>query len=114
MIRRLTYALGISLTLAATACKGSDAVVGAPTEGFGQVRTLEEMRPYIKKSLTPPLTETTFGQPDGKSGSGLIIYTYNVESGRQVNLFFPGPTALISNATVREANGTTSSIPLAD
>jgi len=117
MIRRLPYALVVSLaslTLAATGCKGSDAVVGAPTEGYSQTRTLAEMQPFLKKSLTPPLTETTFGQPDAKSGSGLIIYTYNVDGGRKVNLFFPGPTASISNATLQQSNGSTTVIPLAD
>jgi hypothetical protein len=117
MISRLTFALVFSLTsltLAATGCKGSDAVVGAPTEGYSQTRTLAEMLPSIKKSLTPPLTETTFGQPDAKSGSGLIIYTYLVDGGKKVNLFFPGPTALISNANLQETNGSTTPIPLLD
>jgi hypothetical protein len=72
------------------------------------------MRPELKKSLTPTLAEQTFGPPDQRAGSGLIIYIYNVEDGRKVNLAFPGPSALISFASVQEKNGGTTDIPLLD
>ena len=116
MVRRLTYALGLSLALATAGCKGADPVVGVPTAGGGgsESRTLAQMRPEIKKSLTPILSEQTFGPPDQKAGSGLIIYIYNVEDGRKVNLAFPGPTALISFASVQEKTGGTTEIPLLD
>jgi hypothetical protein len=113
MYRRLTYLLGISLVLA-VGCKGGDRVVGAPTSGVAETRTLAEMLPNIKKSLTPPLTEQTFGRPDQTAGSGLVILIYNVENDRKVNLAFPGPTALITNAFVQEKNGGTTPIPILD
>jgi hypothetical protein len=116
MIRRITFAFGLSLALLASGCKGGDRVVGAPTAGGGssEARTLAGMKPDLKKSLTPILAEQTFGPPDQKAGSGLIIYIYNVEDGRKVNLAFPGPTALISFASVQEKNGGTTDIPLLD
>jgi hypothetical protein len=116
MIRRLTYALGLSLALAAAGCKGADPVVGMPTAGGGgsESRKLAQMMPELKKSLTPTLSEQTFGPPDQKAGSGLIIYIYNVEDGKKVNLAFPGPTALISYAFVQEKSGGTNPLPLLD
>src|SRR5215210_178545 len=113
MIRRLTYLLVLSLALV-PGCKGSDQVMGAPTSGVSETRTLAEMLPSIKKSLTPLLAEQAFGQPDQRTGSGLVILVYNVESDRKVNLSFPGPTALITNAFVQEKNGGTTPIPLLD
>ena len=116
MTRRLTFALVLSLALLAPGCKGGDGVAGAPAAGGGasESRTLAEMRPELKKSLTPILAEQTFGPPDQRAGSGLIIYIYNIEEGRKVNLAFPGPTALISFASVQEKNGGTTDIPLLD
>ena len=115
MIRTLTYVLCFSLALTAVGCQGNDRVVGAPTFGGGaDTRTLDDMRPNIKKSLTPTIAEATFGPPDQRTGSGLVILVYNVDNGRKVNLAFPGPTALISYASVQEQNGGTTTIPLLD
>ena len=113
MYRRPAYLLGLSFALAA-GCQGSDRVMGAPTSGVSETRTLAEMLPNIKKSLTPPLAEQAFGSPDQRTGSGLVILVYNVEDDRRVNLSFPGPAALISNAFVQEKNGGTTPIPLLD
>lgn len=88
--------------------------MGAPTSGVVEARTLAEMLPHIKKSLTPPITEQTFGSPDQRTGSGLVILVYNVENDRKVNFSFPGPTALITGAFVQEKNGGTTPIPLLD
>ena len=113
MVRRLTLALGLSLALAAAGCKGSENVTGAPLTG-SEGRTLASMLPDIKKSLTPQLAEEKFGVANAALGSGLIIFVYNVEDGKKVNLAFPGPSALISYASWSDRNGATTDIPLRD
>ena len=113
MIRRLSLALGLSLALAAAGCKGSENVMGAPITG-SEGRTLASMLPDIKKSLTPQIAEEKFGLANTALGSGLIIFVYNVEDGKKVNLAFPGPTALISYASWSDKNGVTTDIPLRD
>ncbi len=111
MIRRLSFALGLSLALAA--CHGTDFVTGTPS-GIVEGRTLASMLPEIKKSLTPPLAEEKFGIANTALGSGLIIFVYSVEDGKKVNLAFPGPTALISYASWTDKTGVTTDIPLKD
>ena len=114
MIRRLSTALILSLALLAPACKGTENVVGTPIGG--QVgRTYESMRPFIKKSLTAPQAELTFGRPDTGSGSTQgVLFIYNVEDGKKVNLVFPNQTDPISYASLQEKNGGTTPIPLLD
>ena len=113
MIRRLSTALILSLALLAPACKGTENVVGTPIGG--QVgRTYESMRPFIKKSLTAPQAELTFGRPDAGSGGGQVLFIYNVEDGKRVNLAFPNPTDPISFASLQDKNGGTTPIPLLD
>jgi hypothetical protein len=72
------------------------------------------MLPLIKKSLTPLLTEQTFGVPDARSGTGPISYVYNVEDQKKVNLIFPGPTATISFASLQDRNGVSTPITIGD
>ncbi len=113
MIRRLSFALGLSLALVAAACNGADNVIGTPS-GLIEGRTLASMLPEIKKSLTPPLAEEKFGIANTALGSGLIILVYNVEDGKKVNLAFPSPTGLISYASWTDKTGVTTDIPLKD
>ncbi len=112
MIRRLSFALTLSLALAA-ACHGTDFVTGTPS-GIVEGRTLASMLPEIKKSLTPALAEEKFGPATTAVGSGLIIFVYNVEEGKKVNLAFPSPTGLISYASWTDKTGVTTDIPLKD
>ena len=113
MIRRLSFALVLSLALAAAGCQGTENVMGTPS-GVVEGRTLASMLPEIKKSLTPALAEEKFGLAQTAVGSGLIIFVYNVEEGKKVNLAFPGPTALISYASWTDKSGVTTDIPLKD
>ena len=113
MIRRLGTALVLSLVLLAPACKGTENVTGTPMGGQ-EGRTLAGMLPYLTKSLTAPQAELTFGRPDAASGSGLILFIYNVEDGKKVNLVFPSPTEPISFASLQDKNGGTTPITLKD
>jgi len=114
MIRRLGTALILSLALLAPACKGTENVTGNPFGGQ-EGRTLASMLPFITKSLTAPAAELTFGRPDMGSGSTQgVIFIYNVEDGRKVNLAFPNQTDPISYASLQEKNGGTTPIPLKD
>ena len=113
MIRRLSFALGLSLALVAAACKVGENVMGTPSSVV-EGRTLASMLPEIKKSLTPALAEEKFGPATTAVGSGLIIFVYSVEDGKKVNLAFPGPTALISYASWTDKTGVTTDIPLKD
>ncbi len=113
MIRRLSTALILSLALLAPACKGKGNVTGTPFGGQ-EGRTLAGMMPYLTKSLTAPKAELTFGTPDAASGSGLILFVYNVEDGKKVNLGFPSPTEPISFASLQDKNGGTTPITLKD
>jgi hypothetical protein len=115
MIRRLTYALGLSLALAAAGCKGTERVIGTPSGGGGsESRTLESMLPGITKSLTPQLAEERFGFPNSGSNTTPLVLVYNVEDGKKVNLGFPSRTSLISYALWQDRNGVQTSIPLRD
>jgi hypothetical protein len=115
MIRRLTYALGLSLALAAAGCKGTENVTGRPAGGGGtESRTLESMLPGITKSLTPTLAEERFGLPNSGSNSTPLILVYFVEDGKKVNLGFPSRTEVISYASWQDKNGVVTGIPLRD
>ena len=113
MIRRLSFALVLSLALAAAGCQGTENVMGTPS-GVVEGRTLASMLPEIRKSLTPQIAEEKFGNANTALGSGLVILVYNVEDGKKVNLAFPGPTALISYASWTDKSGAVTDIPLRD
>jgi hypothetical protein len=113
MIRRLGIALILSLALLAPACKGTENVVGTPIGGQ-EGRTLASMLPHITKSLTAPHAELTFGPPDAGSGGSQVLFIYNVENGRKVNLSFPNPTDPIALAWIQEKNGGTTPITIKD
>ena len=115
MICRLGSALCLSILLLLASCNGNDGdVTGSPTTGVVEARTLDSMLASITKSLTPPLAEQIFGPPNKREGSGLVIFVYDVEDGRKVNLGFPGPTAPISYASLQEKNGGTTPIVIKD
>jgi hypothetical protein len=113
MIRRLGIVLILAFGLVAPGCQGTENVTGNPFGGQ-EGRTLASMLPYITKSLTAPAAELTFGTPDAADGTGQVLFIYNVEDGRRVNLRFPNPTDPISSAWVGEKNGGTTAIPLKD
>ena len=113
MISKLGIALILSLGLVAPACKGTENVTGNPFGGQ-EGRTLASMLPYITKSLTAPAAELTFGMPDDADGTGQVLFIYNVEDGRRVNLRFPNPTDPITLAWIQEKNGGTTPITIKD
>jgi len=43
--------------------------------------------------MTPAKTIATFGEPDVKTGSGLIIYIYDLDDGTKMRLGFGGVSA---------------------
>ena len=113
MKRRLGTLFLLSLALVAPACKGTENVMGTPIGGQ-EGRTLESMLPFITKSLTAPKAELTFGRPDTGEGGAQVLFIYNVQDGRRVNLRFPNQTDPISSAWIGEKNGGTTPIPLLD
>jgi hypothetical protein len=53
-------------------------------------RSLAAFQAKLDKKLTPALAEKRFGNPDSVTGSGLLIYVYKLEDGRELLLGFPG------------------------
>lgn len=53
-------------------------------------RMLELFKQKLDKTMTPAKTVATFGEPDVKTGSGLIIYIYDLDDGTKMRLGFPG------------------------
>lgn len=115
MIRRLSIVFGLCLTLTAAGCAADPE---GPSQGGGggetATRTLASMLPLIRKSLTPVLTEQTFGPPDAKSGTGPINLVYAIEDQKKVNLTFPNATGTITFASVQDRNGVSTPITIAD
>jgi hypothetical protein len=74
-------------------------------------RTLESILPKLSAKLTPADAERTLGRPDSTAGSGLIIYLYRIDEGRELWLGFPG-FAPIAYAKVRDPNGGFTDLPL--
>jgi hypothetical protein len=108
--RPRTIALALSLLVAA--CSNGAPIPVDPVVVTGQ-RTVASMLPNLTRSLTPAIAETTYGKPDEITGSGLLIYVYNVESGKRVFLSFPG-FAPIMAARLQESTGASQELPLKD
>jgi hypothetical protein len=53
-------------------------------------RALADFLAELDKSLTPGKAEEKFGKPDRITGSGLFIYKYTLDDGRELSLGFPG------------------------
>jgi len=114
MIRRLSIAFGLCLTLSASGCTTEQDIPSQALGGETATRTLSSMLPLIRKSLTPQLAEQNFGPPDGRTGTGPINYVYLIEDQKRVNLTFPSATATISFASVQDRNGVSTPITIAD
>jgi hypothetical protein len=114
MNRRLSMAYCLCLSIAAAGCTTAPDVPSQAGGGQTATRTLASMLPLITKSLTPLLTEQTFGPPNAKSGTGPISYVYNVEDQKKVSLIFPSSTATISFASVEDRNGVSTPITIVD
>ena len=108
--RPRTIALALSLLVAA--CSNGAPIPVDPVVVTGQ-RTVASMLPKLTRSLTPAIAEATFGKPNEITGSGLLIYVYDVEAGKRVFLSFPG-FAPIMSASVRESTGASQALPLRD
>ena len=114
MKRRLRLAFCLCLTLAAAGCSTDPDIPSQAGGGETATRTLASMLPFIRKSLTPLLTEQTFGPPDTRSGTGPINYVYAIEDQKKVNLTFPSTTGTITFASVQDRNGVTTPITILD
>ncbi|MSO56960.1 MAG: hypothetical protein EXQ55_08585 [Acidobacteria bacterium] len=53
------------------------------------VRAAEAFQPYLTADLTPASVRTRFGPPHEQAGSGLRIYIYRLEDGKQLWLRSP-------------------------
>ncbi|MBD0266946.1 MAG: hypothetical protein ICV77_01505 [Cyanobacteria bacterium Co-bin8] len=78
-----------------------------------ELLTVEAMLPELTRSLTPSGAEQVFGPPDEITGSGLLIYVYQVEYEHQLYLGFPG-YAPITYAKLLKPSGELVEIPLRD
>ena len=69
-----------------------------------QRSTLADFESRLDKALTPSIAEAKFGKPDKITGSGLIIYVYALDDGREIWMGFPG-YAPIMYAKIRARDG---------
>ena len=74
-------------------------------------RTLEFFKKALDKTMTPAKAVATFGEPDRKLGSGLIIYEYVLDDGTSVRLGFPGFDRILYAKHVKKGEKT-EDIPL--
>jgi hypothetical protein len=74
-------------------------------------RAAEAFQPYLTTDLTPAFARARFGTPDEQTGSGLRIYVYRLEAGKQLWLGFPGDAPIVY-AKVKAADGTVIDLPL--
>jgi hypothetical protein len=103
MTRHLIRALTLSICAASAACSEPPT---APT-----ARALGAFVPFLHAGLTPASTQSTFGAPDERQGSGLIIYVYRLTDGRRLQLGFPGE-APITYAKVVNPDATVTDLAL--
>ena len=107
MFRRTQIALALALSFGIAACDRGG-VIGNPITGDGSTRSLNNMLPLIKSSLTVTLAEQEFGLPDQRTLAPPIILTYNVvENSGKVSLKFPDLTGTILEAYLTDKNGLT-------
>ena len=90
------FALLMLLPLAAAGCSGNPAT---PT-----ARKFEAVAPLLTKDLTPTAARARLGPADEETGSGLMIYIYNLEDGRRLWLGFPGARPIVY-ARLEEPSG---------
>ena len=76
-----------------------------------EMRDLSYFEKRLTKTLTPALAVKAFGEPNGRTGSGLIIYIYILDDGRELWMGFPG-YAPIAYAKVRSKDGSTQDLVL--
>ncbi len=83
-----------------------------PTSGTsGTLRTLAAMQSQLSKALTPQAAEQLFGKPDEITGSGWLIYVYDLANGQKLRLGFPGYHPLFY-AKVQNNDGSMLDLPL--
>ena len=104
-------ALVIAFPLLLAGCKGTERLVGSPSETT-EFRTIASMQPYITSSLTPDKALAQFGNPNSKSTAGEIVLVYDVESSQKVSLGFPSPDGLINFARVSDKTGASRDLPI--
>lgn len=83
----------------------------ASETGVEATGRLAEIQANLTKDLTPSRAETRFGKPDDVTGSGLLIYVYDVGDGDSLWLFFPG-YAPIMRAALRDGAGELRELPI--
>jgi len=75
------------------------------------LRTLNQFQKTLDKTFTSAKTVATFGEPDRRPGSGVLIYEYDLDDGTKVRLGFPG-FAPIESAYHVQKHGKFVAIPL--
>ena len=57
-------------------------------------RTLQNFQDKLTADLTPESATEAFGKPDRVTGSGLVIYIWTLDDGREVWMGFPAPSGV--------------------
>jgi hypothetical protein len=108
MLRSLALAVALAAVTPLAACNGTSNPTSASAE-----RTVASMLPKLTRTLTPAGAEAAFGKPDETTGSGLLIYVYRAEQGKNVYLGFPGFAPIIYAKAV-DASGSAVDLALRD
>jgi RNA polymerase sigma factor (sigma-70 family) len=75
-------------------------------------RTLNDFQKRLDKSLTPLKAETVLGKPDRITGSGLLIYVYDLDDGTKIWLGFGGFAPIVYAHHVQKDDGKFVNLPL--
>jgi RNA polymerase sigma factor (sigma-70 family) len=75
-------------------------------------RALNDFQKRLDKSLTPAKAELVFGKPDGITGSGLLIYVYDLDDGTKIWLGFGGFAPIVYAHHVQKDDGKFVNLPL--
>jgi hypothetical protein len=110
-MRITRHALLIAFPFLLAGCKGTENVVGAPSE-LTTFRTLASMTPYITTSLTARKAQETFGNPNSQSTSGEIVLVYDVENSQKVSLGFPSLDGQIVYARLSDKAGVSTNLQI--
>jgi hypothetical protein len=115
MRRRQLVLCVLAVVVVVVGCSGISPEPVGRTRSEG-VRTLQshafaEFEPKLDKTLTPKGAEDIFGRPDKITGSGLIIYIYVLDDGREIWLAFPGYAPIVY-AKVKANDGSIAELKL--
>ncbi|MBA3943413.1 MAG: hypothetical protein H0X37_02490 [Herpetosiphonaceae bacterium] len=101
----------LATTLTGCVITGAEAANEPTSSTTSMPRTIAAMQPKLTQTLTPSAAEQLFGKPDEITGSGLLIYVYNMANGQKLWLGFSGYRSLFY-AKVRNSDGSMQDLPL--